>query len=589
MPNVVIVPPDQIGGHDASPPPQASGVRVLFRTAMRTWPSRLTLVLVVGVISYLALVPLGFLLWSTFVVDGSLSLDNFREAYSSESFSLGRMVGNSLRFALGATALSIFIGTTLAYLAVRTDVPFRRLIFAAALVPIVIPGVLYTIGWVFLASPQIGWVNELTDLSVGLRPFNIFSMTGMIFVEGMNQSPLVFLLMYGAFKSMDPALEESALMSGASLPTVLSRITLPLVRPAVFSAILIMTVLALEAFEGPTLLGVPAGIWLFTSRIYRVLSEFPVNYGAAGAYATSLMLLTTTGIYIQSRFTKNAKAYQTVTGKGFRPRPNSLGRWRWPTAGFVMAYFMVAVVLPLGVLLYTSFQPYYSVPSVASLRSSTLENYRQVLSDPAVANVLQNSTILALTSATAVVLVTAIAAWIVIRTRIRGRWVLDNLAFLPLTIPGLVLGVSLLIVYLRVPIAVYGTLWILFIAYCTRYLPYGMRYSSASMYQIGAELEESAQTSGATWGQTFRRVVLPLLLPGLTAGWIYIVMSAMRELSSSILLYSPGNEVLAIYIWEAWESGQVTRLSAAGVLLMILLFGIVLLGQRLGAKFGVQE
>jgi ABC-type spermidine/putrescine transport system permease subunit II len=344
-----------------------------------------------------------------------------------------------------------------------------------------------------------------------------------------------------------------------------------------------------EAFETPALLGMPSGIWVFTSRIWRVLSSFPVDYGQAGAYSLSLLLLTTAGIYMQSRFSKRSKQFQTVTGKGFRPRPMPLGKLRTPITVAVLAYFFVAIIMPALVLVYMSTQPSYTVPSWQTLSNVSWENYEYIFNHSQTMRSFRNSFILGIGTATAVMFFTAIASWLVIRGRVPGRWLVDNLAFLPLVIPGLVMGVALIFVYLRFPIAIYGTLWILFISYCTRYMPYGMRYASASTYQIGGELEESAQVSGASWWQTFRRINLPLLMPGLIAGWIYILMSSVRELSSSILLYSPGNEVLAIMIWEQYENGQFTELAALGVLMIALLVVLVLVALRFGAKIGVQS
>jgi iron(III) transport system permease protein len=219
----------------------------------------------------------------------------------------------------------------------------------------------------------------------------------------------------------------------------------------------------------------------------------------------------------------------------------------------------------------------------------TFDNYRAVWHEPLITHAVKNSLIVGLGSATVVMLLTAVAAWLVIRTRLPGRWLIDNLAFLPLTIPGLVLGVALLSVYLRTSLPIYGTLWILFIAYLTRYMPYGMRYSSTSMFQIGRELEESAQMSGAGWWQSFRRIVLPLLIPGLVAGWIYIVIVSVRELGSSLLLYSPGKEVLSIVIWEEWTNGQLTQLSALGMMMIGALVILVGVAYKLGAKVGVRE
>jgi iron(III) transport system permease protein len=552
-----------------------------------TRPQTLIIAAATGLVAYLALVPLGYLVWGTFYDGVSPTLRFFYEAYSAHG--LGEMALNSIVFALGSTVLAVVLGTALAYLTVRTNVPFKKLIFTASLVPLIIPGILHTIAWIFLASPDIGLFNKILEPFLGEGFLNVFSVWGMMFVEGLHLSPLVFLLMFAAFRSMDPSLEESALMSGARLPTVLRRVTLPLAKPALFASVLVMAVRSLEAFEVPALIGIPDGIWVFTSRIWRVLSQYPVDYGQAGAYAFSLLVITSIGVFWHSRLSKRGKAFQTVTGKGFRPHPMDLGKWRWPATAFVIVYFAIAVMMPLLILVYASLQPFYSVPTMETLQNVTLDNYAYTLSNDQALGAAKNSFLLGIGSATGVMFVMAIVSWLVVRTNIPGRWIVDNLSFLPLAIPGLVLGVALLFVYLRFPIPVYGTIWILFIAYFTRYMPYGMRYAATSMHQISGELEESAQTSGATWWQTFRRVNLPLLMPGLVAGWIYILMVSVRELSSSILLYSPGNEVLSILIWEQWENGQLTELAALGVLMVISLVVLVAIAHRLGAKVGVKE
>ena len=281
---------------------------------------------------------------------------------------------------------------------------------------------------------------------------------------------------------------------------------------------------------------------------------------------------------------------QPSTGKGFRPRTMPLGKWRWPATGLICLYFLVAVILPVLTLGYASTQGFYSPPTRQTLSHMTLSNYPAVFHDPLVRHAVKNSVILGVGTATAVMFMAAIAAWVVVRTKLPGRWLIDNLAFAPLIIPGLVLGVALLTVYLRLKVVpIYGTLWILFIAYLTRYMPYGMRYASTSLFQIGRELEESAQMSGAAWWQSFRRVVLPLLAPGLIAGWIYIFVVSLRELGSSVLLYSPGREVLSIAIWEQWRDGLLPQLSALGVMLVGTLVVLVAIAYKLGARVGVRE
>jgi iron(III) transport system permease protein len=545
---------------------------------------------VAALIAYLAAVPLGFLFWETFVKGGSISFSAFRTAYTEVG--LGRMVVNSLVFAFGSSVLAIALGTVLAYLIVRTDVPGKPLMFAASLVPLIIPGVLHTISWAyFILSPQIGVGNTwFIDKIDGGHPFNVFSLPGMIFIEGLHLSPLVFLLMVASFRSMDPSLEESAIMSGASLLTVFRRITVPLARPALYAAILIMVVRTLESFEVPAVVGMNNHIWVFTSRIWRSLDSLPPDYRTAGAYAMSLLVLTSVGVWWHSRLAKKARAFQTVTGKGFRPRPVALGVWKWPATAMIGVYFLVAVVLPILVLAYASTQPFYSPPSRYTLSNMSWENYSHVLHDPTVRHAFKNSIVLGLATSTVVMLVAAVAAWVVVRTKLRGRTLIDNLAFIPLIVPGLVLGVALLAIYLRTPwLPVYGTLWILFIAYLTRFMPYGMRYASTSMFQIGRELEESAAMSGAGWLATFRRVVLPLLVPGFVAGWIYILIVSVRELGSSVLLYSPGREVLSIVVWEYYRDGNLPYVGALGILMIGTLVVLVGIAYKLGARIGVRE
>jgi iron(III) transport system permease protein len=549
----------------------------------------------VALVVWLALVPLVFLLWHSFLtpqtasVPAQFTLDNFRTAYLSADNA--RLFLNSLQFATGAAVLALVVGTGLAWMNERTNTPFKTLFFALAIIPLVIPGILFTVSWIMLASPKIGLVNlalqKLTDSDVVF--VNIYTMAGMIFVDGLHYSPMAFLLMTAAFRSMDPALEEQAAMSGASVLQVARRVTLKLAWPAALGALLILFVRAIESFEVPALLGLPVGIHVYTSSIYQAIHQYPSQIGLAAAYAVTLLLITSLGIYAQSRLSSQGARYSTVTGKGFRPRTIDLGKWRYFTAAIFIVYFVVIVLLPFLVLLWSSTQKFYSAPSWAAFGRMSLDSYRAVLDYPQFANAVWNSLVLAAGTAIAVMLVAAVISWIVVRTRMPGRWLLDNVASLPLVFPGLVLGLAIMVCYLTIDIGVYGTLWIMFIAYVTRFLPYGMRYGSASMLQIHKELEESAAMSGASWAMTFRRVVLPLLKPGLLAGFIYVMIVSIRELSSSILLYSPGTEVVSIMIWELWQNGQYVELSALGVMLIVALFLMVLLAQLVGRRFGIAE
>jgi iron(III) transport system permease protein len=549
----------------------------------------------IALVAYLALIPLGFLLWQSFFTPhtaakaAEFTWQNYAKAYSSVQ--TARLFLNSVAFAAGTAAFSLIVGTTLAWMNERTNTPFKRLFFGLALVPLIIPGILFTISWIMLASPKIGIFNLVLQSWFGTSYvfFNVYTMWGMIWVDGLHYSPMAFLLMTAAFRSMDPALEESAAMSGANLWQVVRRITLALSWPAIFATLLILFVRAIESFEVPALLGMPAGIFVFTSAIYEAIHRYPSQVGLAASYGVTLLVLTSAGVWFQSRLSSSGQRYSTVTGKGFRPRRIDLGPWRWVTAAIFVVYFLLIVAAPLFVLVWSSVQKYYSVPSMAALANLTLDPYRFVLSHPTFLRAVGNSLLLCVGSATIIMLVTAVICWITVKTRIPGRWLLDNLASLPIVFPGLVLGLAIMVFYLNVDVGIYGTIWILLLAYVTRFMPYGIRYNTASMLQIHKELEESAAMSGASWGSAFVRIVLPLLKPGLIAGWIYIAIVSLRELSSSILLYSPGTEVVSIMIWELWENGQYVELSALGVMLILLLFVMVMLAQFAGSRFGVRE
>ena len=544
---------------------------------------------------YIAVIPLGFLLWQSFrtpqtaATDAVFTVGNYAAAYGTSDTL--RLFWTSIRFASGTALFAFVLGTALAWMNERTNTPFKSVFFALAVIPLIIPGILFTVAWILLASPQIGIINLVMQSWFGLEepPFNIYSLRGMIWVDGLHYSPMAFLLMSAAFRAMDPSLEESATMSGANIFQVARRVTLRLTWPAIVATILILFVRAIESFEVPALLGLPAGIEVFTSAIYQAVHRYPSQVGLASAYAMALLLITTGGVYWVSRLSSQGSKYATMTGKGFRPRQIDLGRWRWGTAAIFVVYFLLIVVLPFCVLLWSSFQRFYAVPSMEALQNLTLDPYRFILSYPNLTRTIWNSVALAFSTATIVMLVTSVICWIVVKTALPGRWILDGIASLPIVFPGLVLGLAIMVFYLNVNVGVYGTIWIMLIAYVTRFMPYGLRYTTTSMVQIHKELEESAAMSGASWGITFRRIILPLLKPGLLAGWIYVMIVSIRELSTSILLYSPDTQVMSIVIWELWENGQYVELSALGVLFIIALFVLVLVAQWLGRKYGVKE
>lgn len=575
---------------------QARGLPADRPKGRRSWDMKWVVIgASVLLVAYLALMPLGFLLWQSFFTPRTASqpavftFGNYLAAYSTVETL--KLLYSSVTFASGTAVFAFVVGTALAWMNERTNTPFKSLFFALSIIPLIIPGILFTVAWILLASPKIGILNMLLQswFNTDYVFFNIYSMGGMIWVDGLHYSSMAFLIMTAAFRSMDPSLEESAMMSGASVPQIAWRITLKLSWPAIAATLLILFVRAIESFEVPALLGLPVGIQVFTSSIYQAIHAYPSKIGLASSYAVTLLFITAVGIYFQSRLSSQGSKYSTVTGKGFRPRAMNLGRWRYLTAAIFLLYFAFIVILPFLVLLWSSLQKFYSVPSMAALQNLTLDAYKFIINYPTLISAVGNSVFLAVSCATVVMLLTSVICWIVVKTKLPGRHLLDSLASLPMVFPGLVLGLALMIFYLYFDIGVYGTMWILFIAYVTRFMPYGLRYNTTSMLQIHKELEESAAMSGASWGTTFQRIVLPLLKPGLLAGWIYVVIVSIRELSTSILLYSPGTEVVSVLIWELWENGQYVELSALGVMFIVALFMLVMLAQWVGRKFGVKE
>ncbi len=411
----------------------------------------------------------------------------------------------------------------------------------------------------------------------------------MIWAEAIHLYPLVFLLMSASFRNMDTSLEEAALTAGSSTFTTLRRVTLPLMRPAMFGVLLVMFVRGIEAFEVPALVGVPAKISVFTTKIFLAIHQFPSDFGLAGAYAVTLLIISGGGVLIYQRVTRRTERFATVTGKGYRPRVIDLGLWKWVTCFIAFFIFLLAVIMPVFILLWSSFIPFYGIPSRELLAKVTLANYHYVLTYPLALTAFKNSFLLSVGSATLVMLLTSVIAWITVKSKIPGRVFLDNLTFIPIAMPGIVLGVSLIWVYLTLPIPIYGTIWVLLLAYITKFMPYGIRSASATMIQINKELEEASMASGGTWFQTFRKIILPLLMPGFVAGWIYISIISLRELSTSILLYSYNSTVLSIMAFDLWEGGQYTYVCALGVLMVLLLVMMAYVARRLGARIGIAE
>jgi iron(III) transport system permease protein len=541
----------------------------------------IALVACVLVAVWFVFVPLTALVYNAFTEDtgfgpGAFSLDNFVEAYSSRH--ILRLFWNSLVFAC-ATALTTFVmGALVAWVVERTDAPGGALFHTLSLLSFAIPGLLMAMAWIFVFSPNIGWGNAVLKSAFGLAeaPVNIYSMAGMTWALASHYFPLAYLVLGPALRVLDVRMEEAALMSGGTFAQVFGRVTLPLLRPAILSALLLLFVMGMASYEVPRLIGRPARIDVFTTDIQGAIIATPPAFGVASALGLTLLAICVLAVFFYRRATRYAESFATITGKGYRPTRVKLGRWRWPVALALGAMFAFALGLPLVTLVWQSFFRNLAQPFFSSAALATLENYDFILRYPIFLAAVKTSVLLAAMAATIVAGLTFVMAWIAQRALPRYGFILDALAFAPIAIPGVIVGAGILVAYLMLPIPIYNTIWILLVAYVTLYLPYGMRFASSGITQIHRELEEMASVSGASLGQTFGRILLPLLAPVLLAGWIYVFVLAVRELGASIFLVGPGTHVLGTISLTMWEEGgSYGAVAALGVLQIVPLIVIV--------------
>ncbi|MBI2540447.1 MAG: iron ABC transporter permease [Deltaproteobacteria bacterium] len=555
---------------------------------------RLALALIILILVYQVVIPLLMVIWTSLKIERpgeagffalSFSLANYVRAFSSDDF--WRATWTTLRFALTSTLVSFGLGTFLAWLVHRTNTPLARLIGIITLGRIIIPGILITVAWIFMASPSIGILNSI----LGVRGlFNIYSFWGMVWVHSLEMTPLAYLLLAAALQSMDPRLEEASQVAGAGHWSTLIRISLPLTLPAAGAAVLLLLIYTVETFEVPLLLGGRAHVRVYTTEIYYNTARTPTDWGLSGAYSMAILALCTVLLAVYFRVVRHGERYQTVTGKDFRPRRLDLGRWRYLTCAVGLSLVFLITGIPFLVMLYASFLDRYQPPSLQAFQTMGLGNYREILEDWTYSLYsLWNSTLVGLGTATAVMLLVSTMSYFIHKTRLPGRKLLDFLGFAPIAMPSVVLGTAFLWFYLLVPVPVTGTLIIIGLAYVTRYMAVALRFVSSSMLQIHSELEEAAAVAGGRWWTNFRRVYLPLLRPGLMAGWFWVMVHAYRELTIALMLARSQNRTAAVVIYDLWENGSFPQLSAFGVLIFALLIVLVVIGQAVSKRFGVQE
>lgn len=565
--------------------PGSSGMaRILREYAL---PVTLLIVLVLLALLPVAAVLLGSVRPTGMPTTPGWTLSHYLEIWTSP-FTY-RLIANTFVFAVGSTVVAIVIAGILAWLAERTDCWGRNFFSAALLIPMATPPLLLAVGWVLLASPRIGALPALWDWATGTSGgfFNIYSMGGMIFIQGLVAVPTSFYLLAPVMRNMDPSFEEAAFMSGASFWQALRRVSLPFLFPAVTSLITLLMIVGMLTFDVPAIIGMPGQVHVMSSEIFNLMNpagRLP-EYGKSAALNSSLFLLLAGALVIYYRTTRQKDRFATIGGKGYRATRFKLGRWRPVALGFVIFYFTLAVLLPFVALLWVALQPYFAGFRSDIIHQLSPATFVDVLSRPRVWRSAVNALLVAASSSVGITILALLVAWTVVRSRLRWVGILDTLSMLPIAVPHLMMGVALIFIFFTARfIPIYGTVWIVALGHLIVFLPIASRMMQAAVMQIHRELEEAAATSGATSVQTMRRVVLPLVRPAIVGLFIWMLVHSLREFSVSVMLLSGNNEVLSTVIYSFWESGEPASAAVIAIAMMVVLSGLVAIGNFRGLR-----
>ena len=537
--------------------------------------ARLVSLLVGGAASVLVLYPIFFL------IQASLSVGDPQarppDAYGLENFAdlprYSHIFANTVTVAVVATVMAVLFGFVMGWILSRTNVPGRAALEQLMALPYYVTPLMGALAWSLIGSPSGGFLNQVWRALGGEgHLIDVTTPYGIAWVMALFEGSVAFVMIGAVMKSMDPALEEASQVLGAGRQRTMLRITLPLVLPGVLGAAIFVFAEMLGSFSAALVLGLPSRFYVVTTAMYQLVSQYPPQFPRAAAMGVSLFAVMFAMVYVYRRVVSRGN-YVTITGKAFRPRVMNVGRLRWPLLALCGAYLGVAVVLPVLTLLYASVQRLATAFPRAG--NFTLENYRTALSLDAVRSALWNSLLLGVGTASLGVIIMGFLAWMIYRSRLPGVGAIEYVLMFPQAVPRLVFAFGMLWAWLIVPIPIYGTLWLLLIAYLTVFLPLGLRTISGVILQIDRSLEESAQMCGASWSYRLRTVTVPLLRPGLIAAWLLLFIASVRELGASILLMGPGSKVITPAIVESWFSTS-TELTAAMALLQTLAVAIAL-------------
>ena len=564
------------------------GARRLLTGSIGLPGPRLVSLLVGGAAAVLVLYPIFFLFQASLSVGDPQARPP--EAYGLDNFiELGRyahIFWNTVLVAVVATVMAIVFGFVMGWILSRTNVPGRAAFEQLMALPYYVTPLMGALAWSLIGSPSGGMLNQVWRALGGeSHLIDITTPYGIAWVMALFEGSVAFVMIGAVMKSMDPALEEASQVLGAGRIRTMLRITLPLVLPGVLGATIFVFAEMLGSFSAALVLGLPARFYVVTTAMYQLVSQYPPRFPLAAAMGVSLFAVMFLMVWAYRRIVR-AKSFVTITGKAFRPRVMDVGPLRWPLLAMCLVYLGVAVVLPVVTLLYASFQRLATFFPRAD--NFTLANYTTALSLDAVRSALWNSLILGLATASIGVVLMGFLSWMIYRSRLPGAGAIEYILMFPQAVPRLVFAFGMLWAWLIFPIPIYGTLWLLLIAYLTVFLPLGIRTISGVMLQIDRSLEESAQMCGASWGYRMRTVTMPLLRPGLIAAWLLLFIASVRELGASILLMGPKAKVITPAIVESWFSTS-TELTAAMALLQTLAVAVALVLMFSVARRAVQH
>jgi len=563
----------------------------IFSRLMRVLPSAV-LYLCAALVLYLVALPIILLILSGFkpeglVIDPGFTLSHYIDLYSSAR--TYKLLLNTLLFAAGSTCVALFFSISLSWIIERTNIRYKGWLRALIIAPMGVSPMLVAMGWVLLASPKIGFFNILLKhvFNLSEAPLNIYSFGGMIFVQGITAVPSAFLLLCFTFRNMDPVFEDASAVSGIGVFSTLRRIVLPILRPGILSVSILTFMVSMSVFDIAGVIGMPAKINVLSLELFMAIQqpdgipEFGIASSLATLFFISILILS----YIYNRQTKAIAKFSTITGREYKPRILDLRKWRYAAMAFIVCYLLLATGFPIAILFWQSLTPYYAPVSMEMLKSLSFDSYRSLFAYPRMTLAIKNTIIVAGISATALVFLSTIVSWIIVRSKYRWRRALDVITMLPMSIPHIMLGLALIYVYLTIRAGVYGTIWIIIIAFVTTYLTYATRLINSTMFQINQELEEAAGVSGASMFRVFRTIIMPLLAPSMIGLWIWVLVHAMRELSVALMLQSHKNFMLTTLAWHMWEKGDIPQVAIIGVSMTIFLFLVMGVGHMVARRF----